>query len=276
MQVKTNGCPAVELPPYGLEMVPLDKIFLEDYQREEDSRWVQARSGEKMDPELLHPVVLVRVGGRYACVEGQHRVAIARESGRGFIFAMIYVERDKPARAGLWLETNIQRQRVTAVQRYDAGWRNKRPMYLAIKAALDAHGIQAKDYAKRPMTTGAIATLEDVYKHARHNKAEALKITVSVLVEAGFAKYESLKTDPLWAVGEVVARYGPAVDYDHLVMTLKEERRGGLVERARHLARGKRNMGGSRSTELPKAMVELYNEYKPEQALPEWTGGGRS
>jgi hypothetical protein len=85
------------------EWLPIAKLFVDDqYQRDENERWVK-KAATEFNADLFGEIVVsLRANGKYAVIDGQHRLALAAAVGMKTVPCLIHRGMDAKEEAGLF------------------------------------------------------------------------------------------------------------------------------------------------------------------------------
>lgn len=153
---------------WRIEIVPLNDIYLDKYQRPLDERWLRAREND-FRPWLLGTITLSerhKSGKRFANVDGQHRAELARRHGVSHLAAVVFYNLTRQQEAGLFSAFQLERRNITPFQRFNADLINEKPDAKAIYKIITDEGwkLQDANHHAGGMFIKAVKVMEDVYK----------------------------------------------------------------------------------------------------------------
>jgi len=149
--------------PYRFELVPLDRLFVDDrYQRPLTSF---ARTvAEEYNPALVGTLVVSeRSNGKFAVVDGQTRAHGAGENDEPVLPCLVYSGLSREQEAELFADLQTKRRGMATYLRFRAALVAKKTEAVAIAALVQSAGFEL-DVDETPHTVKAIAALENVYR----------------------------------------------------------------------------------------------------------------
>lgn len=237
-------------------------------QREIDHRAVKSIV-ENFDESALGVIsVSERTSGSFFAIDGQHRVAalLAMDMADYLIEAEIHTGLTVADEARMFRLRN-KRTTVTVMDLYHTRLAEGDLVALGLKGILDAFGWNASGNrsGKTHGTFRSIAALERLYRA----DADTAVRTVSILTKAWGHRPENMVAPILSGLGNVLLRFGDAVDTDSMVDKLSKYEGG-----ANNLwgnARGFRQTVRVSATDaVSEVIVRAYNVGKRSNALPNW------
>jgi hypothetical protein len=145
--------------------LPIDLLFVDvEYQREVEKHRVD-KIAANFDPELLGTVqVSERSDGRFAVIDGQHRVAALRELGSKNVPCLVHEGLDRLDEARLFVANQTNRKALRPFARWRADLFRQEPQAVAIQAAANRAGFSIVGTAKSGNQLSAVVTLEAIYR----------------------------------------------------------------------------------------------------------------
>lgn len=244
---------------YILTDIPVEKCFVEKYQRETLRPWVRYLA-KNFDVALLDPISVYPVGDGYAIVDGQHRWLACMEVGRSIVPAkIINRETSYEERASYFVKANKNRKSVPAESKFFAMLEAKDPDIIEINEIITRHGfkVSEKKKAKNNHITciGSIMII-----HQRHG-ADTLNETLKVIRGIWDGAADSLKEAPVRGTAVFVRLFKDEYNYLRLKKSLSgisaktiTDKAGGLIE-----AYGQKNHIHIEQT-FCRVMFDYYNK----------------
>lgn len=255
-------------------LVTIDQLSIDpSVQRKEG---VQQGRAEKMaaslNPDALGALTLSeREDGKLIVLDGAHRAEACRIAGyRGPLHALVYTGLTVQQEAVLFVLLNDFKQ-PSFVSRMLARVIGGDVDASAIVASVQRHG-WAIGFSSENGNYAALAAAERVYRNAAGALAkgphpEVLDRTLAVITAAWRHDRESAHQMITLGLGQVIGRYGDAVDLQAMGNRLAQERPNVIIGKARAL---QSMQGGTVPAAVAKVIVGIYNHRRRTNLLPEW------
>lgn len=251
------------------EMVPLDRVFSDRYCRP-IRLWQVAR--------LRRGWGVARIGslyvsyrdsdGRYACLDGNHRVAAARLEGVTHLPARVYIDLGYEQEAELYNAFATQ-HRQSALDRFRALIEAKDRMALEIVDMLEGFGLGIALSGPALGKIQAVYALEGIY---RDHGMTVLRMVIRILHSSWDTAPAAYVAASLYGTAALVARYDDKIDEHRLIQVL---RKAGIEYVTQHAA-GLRQIRQVTVTAWGRAMHELYNRGLRKSKLGPWEDRDRA
>lgn len=255
-----------------LRKVPVDVIKIDSsYQRDLDQRWVNAHL--PWDPRKAQAVILSdRAGGPY-CVDGQHRLAIAREGGVAFVHAIVVSGLTRAGEARAFVGFQRDRRALKSWDLFKAELSGDDPTARNIVAISNHVGFRVEKTAG----DNHIAAVEALKRTYKLGGELLLRRVLGVLRARWFG--ESKATSGLVIYGLALffhsAPSHPQYDEERFARIVASHSPSRIVREAQAVA-DRRNAAMSSASNVAEALFDLYNAgLKPEKRLPKLTIGGK-
>jgi hypothetical protein len=250
-----------------LERVPLDKLFVAPYGRPVGAAAIGRMLKQGFDTRKLGIVTLsLRADGRFAVIDGWHRVHLCRHVGLADILARVFIDLTYEEEASLFSALNTIKP-PTALDRFRSRVESGEPTALGIKHVLDHFGMTVTKRggtgAEKTKCVSAIVSLERIYEDLN---PEGLATILDILIKAWDYDGGSFSTAVLDGMRHFMVRYRREVDLNRLVAQLQRVTPSRLLGLA----------GVGVTSEAPairvgKQVAVLYNRNARGTRLPEWT-----
>lgn len=255
------------------EVVRLDDLTIDRrVQRKEgtNEKRVHAIASKYNSGSVGTITVSRRKDGTTVILDGAHRCAASLQVGRKTIGAMVHEGLTLAQEAELFDQLNDFKA-PSYISRTLASMVAGDPDANAIISTIRKHGwhISANGY---PGSFCAIQAAERVYRTGvgalpAGEHQGLLDDTLTVITDAWHHDRDSVNQLMVQAVGQVLARFGDAVDRNRLTTVLSREMPTSLIARARTL---QKSQGGTTVAALSKIIVTTYNNRLRSNLLPEW------
>lgn len=233
------------------EMVPLDRVFADRYCRP-IRQWQVSRQRRNWNVDKVGSLyVSLRNDGRYAVLDGNHRIAAARLEGITHLPARVYIDLIYQQEAELYNAFATQHKQ-SALDRFRALVEAEDRMALEIVAMLHRHGLRIGFNGPAVGCLQAVYALERIY---RDHGLGVLDMVVRILHEAWGYTPGAYVTNVLNGTAALVARYNDAINERRLVTLLKHNGIDYLMQRASEY----RSVRSMTETAWGRAMHDLYN-----------------
>jgi hypothetical protein len=223
-------------------------------QREFDPNFAK-KLARDFDPDLIGYPLVVRVGIRLVVIDGQHRIAAAREVlGDNQKVQCELVEGITVQRAAQLFRGRNSRRSVTPLANFLVGITAKDPIVLAVNDAITRNGYHVAAGASGHNVVSAISAVLRIYR--LQNNAELVSDVLSVIRTAWGDESSNCHGDFMIGMALVLHRY-PELDKGQLIERLKKL--SGAM-RVLASARGlKEGLGGSIMINTARSLIAIYN-----------------
>lgn len=237
-----------------IKLTPCETIVDARYQRDLDTRRVEAITSAYNASLVGVPVVSKREDGSYVRVDGQHRLAANIQAGFGDLPIMMEVHEGLSLReeATLFLRLNGGRTSVGAINKYKARLVAEEPDALSIRAILKGVGCKITSGPQR----GGVMAVQAV-EHAFHKGN--LEPTMKALFAWLDGEPDAFDGELIRAVSAFLVVY-PEADPLHLARNLESFAPARLSVRLR---RERQELYGSKSDAARFVLTEIYNRKTP-------------
>jgi hypothetical protein len=225
------------------------------------------RLAHEFDPDLVGFPLVVRVGIRLVIIDGQHRIAAAREAfGEKQRIQCELVENITVQRAAQLFRGRNARRSVTPLANFLVGITAKDPTVTAINNAVVDCGWHIGAGTSSNNTIAAVSCLLRVYR--LRNNADLVTEILTVIRNAWGEDSSNTFGDFMVGLALVLNRY-PTIDKHQMIQRLKKL---SGASRAVATARGLREgLGGSVSVNVARTLVTIYNSGRQaKHKLAEW------
>lgn len=149
-----------------VRLVPVALIAVDsDYQRDLDNGWVKKRKAAGWSDALAQVITLSSRGGALHCVDGQHRVALARECGVEKVWAYVLEGLTKTQEADLFTQFQLQRRALKVYELFRADMAGQKTHALEIVTSLHKHGLRIDEKGRSGAgTVSAIGALVRIHR----------------------------------------------------------------------------------------------------------------
>ena len=251
------------------DRVPIDKIFIDKtYGRTLDAANLR-RILRGWDPLALGVVLLsLRPDGRYAVIDGQHRIEAARKMEISTIPARVYIDLSHSDEARLYRLFGIHKAQ-TPLDRFRAAVAERQPMALKIKSIIEGMGL---DVSTGYVGDGKIMAMAAVTKVYERHGPEMLDLALRTLYAAFGRNYGGYSAHMITGITGFIVRFEAWCDWNRLVRRLQEE---GLSELGQRYMASKRafgsagNGGGGTDLSMGRVFHDVYNK-RAQNKLPAW------
>lgn len=258
-----------------LRAVPLDSITIDPkVQRQEgiDQRRVN-KMAANFQPEALGIFILSeRPNGVLVCLDGMHRRAAATAAGwNGYVDARVFTGLTLGEEAALFLLYNDKKD-PSAITKFHARVITGDEIAVDINRIITEHGWRVAPSHADKGVLSAIQKAEDIYRSGagtlpKGAYPDLLDKTLMVITAAWGHDANGVTLIPLGGTGQLLGRFGKAVNLERLGEVMQADQPRRLVGKARALADAQQ---GSPQAAFAKVLVSLYNVRKRTNQLPEW------
>lgn len=246
------------------DIVPLHAIFVdESYGRSLDASNLR-RILRQWDPKAIGAVLLsLRPDGRYAVIDGQHRVEAARKMGELSIPARVYLDLSHSDEARLYRLFGIHKAQ-TPLDRFRAAVAERQPTAMKIKEIVEGMGLEIGTGYMADGRIIAIAAVISVYE--RYGGA-MLDLALRTLYAAFGRNASAYSVQMVVGLTAFIVRYEPYCDWTRLVRRLQEE---GLTEIGQRYMAAKRAFSGgnARDVGMGRVIHDIYNKRAQNKLIP--------
>lgn len=245
------------------DWVPVSKMFVDKYARpaSEDRIVAMIRSGFSAD-KLGCIMLSMRDDGRFAIIDGNHRVQVSRRMGITLMLARVFIDLTYEQEAELFVAFNSV-NRPTALDRFRARLEAGEPQAHEIAEILRKHGMTVAINGRALGAVGAVSALDKLY---REQGPTGVYDIVNILHRAWGNAPRAWVTDMVSGMRMFWLRYHDEVD-----RTL-------LVERLRvvtpEIVLGHAGVGQIKAPNngslVGRQLVETYNRGLRRNRLSEW------
>ena len=225
-----------------------------------------------LNPDALGAITIsARADGSMVVLDGAHRTEACRIAGhREPLHALVYTGLTIQQEAALFALLNDFKQ-PSFVSRMMASVVAGDKDAAFIVSTVERHGWQV-GFSSENGTFAALAAAERVYRNAAGALAkgphpDVLDRTMAVITAAWRHDRESAHQMLVLGVGQVIGRFGDAVDLQAMGDRLAQERPNIIIGKARAL---QSMQGGTVPAALAKGVVGIYNHRRRTNLLPEW------
>lgn len=254
------------------DYVDVDQIRVDPkYQREETPGWITWLAEHWKDSAVGVLTVSRRADGLYYVIDGQHRLAAARRTGRHLVPCEIWANLSDSEEADKFLDLNTTRN-VRAIDRFRAAVEAGHPDQCEIQKIVHDAGWHISDES-HDAAIRAVAALEEVYGASKNPDKErhpdTLTLTLHVVTKAWGFDRDATAGFLLQGLGRFLHRYNELVDVDVLIRKLAKYDGGplALVGRSKELRALVRTTVPNCVAEM---LVEVYNVGLRTTRLPAW------
>lgn len=243
-----------------IEELELDKITTGGYQRPLNERRVEKIAAQFDPAKLGLLLVSQREHGRYAILDGQHRLAALRAQGYGRGMAIVLSGLSVDEEANYFRRQNENVTRLNALDLYNAGLMAGDHRYLEIERILTSHGFKVGKEGT-PMQVAAVATLAHIVTQFGFQTLD----TVFAYIRAAWpTDRTAVRREMLAGFTEFALRYGGKVKPEQFGARMRDKLPSDLFHEHRRRCAGDAH---ARSAFKPSVryvlcgvLVEAYNK----------------
>jgi hypothetical protein len=224
---------------------------------------------KKFNPKMLGLITASkRADGRSYILDGQHRIAAARQKNyQGYLATRLYENLTVAEEAALFLELNDTRK-VNALDKFHVRATMGDPTAVALKACLERVGLRASGQHTGGMFA-AIVSLERVYQgftsYVNEPRLDLVEAVLTILTRAyGVQERKAFQANTVQGIGLIIHIFGKRVDPDELVAALRAIPADALAIKGRST---KDLEGGTGAQGVAKVILSLYNKGKSSRRL---------
>jgi hypothetical protein len=251
------------------EWVAISDMFVDKYQRNPSEAKINAMvRSDEFDPDALGVICLSLrnkgqpFAGRYAIVDGNHRVECCKKLGITHIFARVYIDLTYAQEALLYERLN-NRHRITAYHMFRSRLERKELAALEIRDMLAAYGLKLTAKADAPGSISSVSALDRLYNECGPAGFEQV---VGIIHESWTTERRAWITAMIEGIKQFWIRYQTDVDRDRLIDRLRMIHPEDILRNA-SVGLAKR---GSPGTRVGRELFETYNHGLRSSRLPEW------
>lgn len=241
--------------PYRFEVVRVDNIYIDRFQRPLNERWLKEREG-RFDPAMVGAVVLserTRRGKEYSGVDGQHRIELCRRESIAEVLAVVFHNLTIEQEAELFSRFQQERRAITPYQRFKADLVAGNQQARAIERIVREEGLELSESGDGPGYIKCIRALEKVYEDDPAMLRQVLRLVQGAWGMLPYGRAERL-IKGVW----LFARNTDDLDEDRFIDRLGQTAPSALFTRAQQL-----RDGAGRTGSLITYMREtVENEYR--------------
>lgn len=233
-----------------------------------DQGWVESKLSEGFDLRKFGtPTLSSRPGGRYIVLDGQNRVALAREAGLSDekVQCSVFHGLSRDQEAAIFLGLNDSR-RVLPIYKFLARVATREVQATSIVKIVESYGWKVGNKGEDGYIQAAAAL-----DYAWSLGPDVLSDTIKVITGAWELRSEGTRSVIIKGIASVVNRYGTDIDLPGLALRLATYSGGpnGIYADARGL-HGFR--GGTIHAAISEVVVNAYNKGRRAKKLEEWRG----
>lgn len=244
--------------------IPLNSIFLDvSYGRVPNSRHVQSIAADWDDEKVGVIYLSLRDDGRFACLDGWHRVEAARIAKVPSIPARVYIDLTVAEEATLYTAFNRDRRKLQAIEIYRSRLAAGEPRARAIQTVLSSLGLSLNTNPNDGHVQ-AVQAVEAIYAMGAET---LLSDVLSILLQAWGRSYKSFNGRALYGTAHFLIRF-PDADRSRTISVLQGTTPRGMVTKA--LTYSEVYHHDSRATGWGRALHGAYNFKLRSGALSEW------
>lgn len=224
---------------------------------------------KEFNPQLLGLITASkRLDGRFYVLDGQHRLAAARQVGyTGYVATRVYENMDVVEEADSFLGLNDTRK-VSALDKFHVRVTKGEPGAVALNNALNRYGLRASGQHTGGMFA-AIVALERVYagfmSHASEPRIDLVEAVLHILTRAyGAEERKAYQASTVQGIGLIIQIFGKRVNPDDLVSALRTITAEALAVKGRST---KDLEGGTGAQGVAKVILSMYNKGKSANRL---------
>lgn len=237
--------------------VPIKDTFVEPaYGRPQDGPLIRKLARE-WDERAIGVVMLsLRPDGRYAIIDGQHRIEVARRMGAIEIPARVHIDLSIEEEARLYRLYAVRKQQST-IDRFRAGVVERDPALLRVKAIVESLGMDVRPTGgvqSGSGCVGAVGALTRVY--GRYGPG-MLELVLRTLYAAFGDRSNAYSLQMINGMAAFIVRFEDKCDWVRLVTRLRDE---GLLEITQRFNAARRAWGGETENAIGQIIMDIYNK----------------
>ncbi|MBX6770871.1 MAG: hypothetical protein IRY83_04045 [Chloroflexi bacterium] len=264
--------PQVQQDPYRDTLdddVPVSSMFADpSYSRPVDQQFVR-RLARDWDPAKAGVVYLsLRTDGRYAIIDGCHRVAACRLAlgDTAVLPARVFIDLTPAQEAELWDAFNRYRRRPRQIDTFRARLIAGDKVATSIAGAVARAGLKLELTGRQHgASIVAITALESAYRRLGDH---GLTVVLGILREAFDDDERGYQAPAIDGLSMIISRYGNSINRDRLIDTLRRLGPTRLLRLA-HEYRAV-HLGMPVAGAWARVVVMQYNRGLRSSALPDW------
>lgn len=238
-----------EVWPYRFEILSLDNMYLDKYQRPLNEAWLK-KEGARFDPSLLGVLTVSereKKGIDYALVDGQHRKELVERRGLAELPCVVFYNLTLEQESALFSKFQRQRRSITPFQRFNSDLIAKDPTALNVARVLASEKFQMAEKEGAGMIKAVVA-VERIYADDPQRLRLTLRLIRETWGDTPYARNESI----LKGVAAFLAE-NPEVDENRFIERLRNTTPSALTQRA-HQLREARGLKGSAGKFIAEAI----------------------
>lgn len=257
----------VPFPTPELRDIPANRLFVDDgYQRHHRPEWSR-KIAVDFDPDKFEPLrVSDRGDGRYAVIDGQHRLASIELLGwlDCPLPCLVYHGLTINQEAELYA-TQMDRLKLSPQDTHLAAVTAGRPDAVLVEDAIRNAGYRTT--LARTKQYDVIDAISTCYAILRTSSQEMLSRILALLAQTWMPRQWQPKPEALLGLRAFLSRYDGEYDEARLRSVLE----GLPPEDLKRLESGQRHiMGGSIATNAARVLTQRYNKLLRTNRLPDW------
>lgn len=246
------------------ERVPVGEIFVDQaYGRALDESNLRRILREWDERALGVALLSLRNDGRYAVIDGQHRIEAAKKMGVLTIPARVYIDLTPEEEAKLYRLFGIHKAQ-TPLDRFRASIQERVPAALRIRAIILGMGLEI---SAGSVGDGKVTAMASVTRLYGQYGPEMLELVLRTLYASFGRDYRAYSGTMITGLAAFVVRFEPWCDWTRLVRRLQEE---GLSELSQRVLASKRafSAGGSSNIIIGRIIHDVYNKRAQNKLAP--------
>lgn len=253
-----------EINKREIRYVPEKLLIIDGYQRSLKAALVKAICKD-FDPDALGILTVApRPNGRYAVIDGQHRLAAIRIMTPGALVRCdVISDLSYQEEAKKFLRFNGTRVTNTATDKFRALLAEGNPAAIAIKSEVEAIGyelpLRPRGQRLRDNEVGCIQALQEAYQSG--NLRDILLVTRMAWGSASAGTHNYI----IFGLNILLNKYHEQVNLDRLVAILQHEEPSALVAKATVRATSE---GGHAKSHMARMLRDMYNKGLRTNRLP--------
>lgn len=245
------------------EYVPIVEMFVDKYTRPVGEAQINRMIRSGFDPDKLGDIMLsLRSDGRYAIIDGNHRVQIARKVGITKMFARVFIDKTYEQEADLFVAFNTV-NRPSALDRFRARLQMNELQAVEIQGILQQRGLFVAINGAALGSVHAVSALDKIYEE---QGPRGLAEIVDILHKAWGTERRAWTTKILEGMRQFWLRYRTEARKDRLIDRLKLTTPERILAEAGVIIVIKASAG----TLIGRTIVLRYNQGLKSNRLADW------
>lgn len=246
-----------------VDWVPISKMFVAPYTRPVSETQINRMLRNGFDVDKLGTIMLsMRADGRFAILDGNHRVQAARKKGITEMFARVFIDKTYKEEADLFVAFNTV-NRPSALDRFRARLEMEELKATEIQQILEKHGMTVALQGAVVGGVSAVAALDKLYDE---QGPTGVYEVVNLLHRAWGNERRAWVTQMIEGMRQFWLRYHNEVDKVRLVDRLRLVTPERVLAQSGIVVRKHANM----STMVGQTVAEQYNTGLRSNRLSEW------